>query len=178
MTHPPQPGGWPDPWSPQPPPAQPDPQTAPGAPQPGALPAQGQPDAGGSGYDQTTAAPTEPYGYPPGYPAYGYPGYGYPVAAQPNNGLAIASMIVSIVGFAGLCAYGQGGWLGAVGAILGHVARRRIRERGEGGDGMALAGIIVGWIATGLAVLATIAIVIFIVWAANHPSTFDGSTSD
>ena len=163
MTYPPQSGGWPDPWSPQAPPAQPDPPTGPGAPQPG----------------ESGPTPTEPYGYPPGYPAYGYPGYGYPVAAAPpNNGLAIASMIVSIVGFAGLCAYGQGGWLGAVGAILGHVARRRIRERGEGGDGMALAGIIVGWIATGLAVLATIAIVIFIVWAANHPSTIDGSTSD
>ncbi|HEY3010952.1 MAG TPA: DUF4190 domain-containing protein [Micromonosporaceae bacterium] len=168
MTHPPQPGGWPDPWSPQEPPAQADPPTGPGAPPPGA----------------SGPTPTEPYGYPPGYPAYGYPphgypGYGYPVAAPPTNGLAIASMVVSIVSVApGLCAYGLGGYLGAVGAILGHVARRRIRERGEGGDGMALAGIIVGWIATGLAVLATIAIVIFIVWAANHPSTIDGSTSD
>jgi hypothetical protein len=32
------------------------------------------------------------------------------------------------------------------------VARRQIRESGEQGDGMALAGIIVGWITTGIAV--------------------------
>jgi hypothetical protein len=39
---------------------------------------------------------------------------------------------------------------------------------------MAKAGVIVGWIATAIAVLATIAIVIFIVWAANQPpSTFE-----
>jgi hypothetical protein len=36
--------------------------------------------------------------------------------------------------------------------VLGHVARKQIRERGQQGDGMALAGIIVGWILTGLMV--------------------------
>jgi hypothetical protein len=51
------------------------------------------------------------------------------------------------------------------------VARRQIRERGEGGDGMALAGIIVGWILTGL-ILAYIAVfVIMIIYAAKNSST-------
>jgi hypothetical protein len=63
------------------------------------------------------------------------------VVAQPTNGLAIASMIVSLVGF------------GPVGAIMGHIARRQIRERNEQGDGFALAGIIVGWVITGFWVL-------------------------
>jgi hypothetical protein len=114
----------------------------------------------------------------PGYPTPGYPPYGYPVVAvAPTNGLAIASLVVSIVGALGLCLYGLGGYFGVVGAILGHVSRRQIRERGENGDGMALAGIIVGWITTGIAVLATIAIVIFIVVIANQePSTYDGPT--
>jgi hypothetical protein len=58
--------------------------------------------------------------------------------APPTNGLAIASMIVAILGF------------GPIGAIMGHIARNQIRERGEQGDGFALAGIIVGWVTTGL----------------------------
>ncbi|TDB71369.1 DUF4190 domain-containing protein [Micromonospora sp. KC721] len=134
------------------------------------------------------AAPADPYAVPPqaapadayptpGYPpAAGYPGYGYPPAPQ-NNGLAIAAMVVSIIGALGLCGYGLGGWIGLVGAILGHVARRQIRERGEAGDGFALAGVIVGWIATVIALLATIAIVVFIIWAANQDSSSFDSTS-
>jgi hypothetical protein len=57
---------------------------------------------------------------------------------RPTNGLAIAAMVVALVGF------------GPVGAVMGHIARRQIRETGEQGDGFALAGIIVGWIVTGL----------------------------
>lgn len=111
----------------------------------------------------------------PGYaqPAYGYPPYGYPVS-EPTNGIAIAALVVSIVGAAGLCAYGLGGYLGIVGAILGHVAGRQIRERGGQGAGMAKAGVIIGWIVTGIAVLATIALVFFVVWASGQPpSTFE-----
>jgi hypothetical protein len=116
------------------------------------------------------------YGYqPPGYaqPAYGYPPYGYPVS-EPTNGLSIAALVVSIVGAVGLCVYGLGGYLGIVGAILGHVATRQIRERGGQGAGMAKAGVIVGWIATGIAVLATVGIIFFVVWASGQPpSTFE-----
>jgi hypothetical protein len=93
------------------------------------------------------------------------------VAAPRTNGMAIASMVVSIVGIVGLCGYGVGGLIGIVGAILGHVSRRQIRERGESGDGMALAGIIMGWIATALGVIIIAAIVIFFVWASNQPTT-------
>jgi Domain of unknown function (DUF4190) len=83
---------------------------------------------------------TPMYGYatPTPQPAY----YGPPmVVSQPTNGLAIASLIVSILGF------------GPVGAIMGHIARRQIKERNEQGDGLALAGIIVGWVTTAIWVL-------------------------
>jgi hypothetical protein len=59
-----------------------------------------------------------------------------------------------------------------VGAILGHVARRQIRERGEGGDGMALTGIIVGWVTVGLAALGVLAFVIFFVWLASQDPNY------
>jgi len=113
---------------------------------------------------------------PPGYPGGAYPGYGYPAAAAPTNGMAIASMVVSIVAIVGLCGYGLGGLLGILGAILGHVSRKQIRERGENGDGMALAGIVMGWIATVIGVLAIVGFVIFFVWIASQdPSTYDGT---
>jgi len=110
---------------------------------------------------------------PPGttYPVSGYPVAAYPVGPTQNtNGMAIASLVVSIVGMVGLCAYGLGGYLGIVGAILGQVARRQIRERGENGDGLALAGVIIGWIAGGIAILATIGLVALIGYAISQDS--------
>jgi hypothetical protein len=68
---------------------------------------------------------------------------------------------------AGLCAYGLGGYLGIVGLVMGVVSRRQIREQGGDGDGLALAGIIIGSIATAIAVIATILIVVTIVSVAN-----------
>jgi hypothetical protein len=57
--------------------------------------------------------------------------------------MAVVALILSLVGFiVGVSA--------PVGAILGHVARKQIRQTGESGDGMALAAIIVGWVLTGL----------------------------
>ncbi|WP_338037137.1 DUF4190 domain-containing protein [Natronosporangium hydrolyticum] len=48
-----------------------------------------------------------------------------------------------------------------VGAILGHVGLKQCRERGEGGRGMALTGVIVGWIGAGLSVLLLLAAILF-----------------
>ena len=96
-------------------------------------------------------------------------GYAYP-PVKPTNGLAIGAMVTSIVAMLGLCFYGVGGLVaGPVGAILGHVARRQVRERDQQGEGMAMAGIIVGWIATALGALVVAAIVIFVIWAGNQP---------
>ena len=65
-----------------------------------------------------------------------------------TNGLAIGALVTGIAALPLSFCYGVGGILaGLVGAILGHVARRQIRERGEDGGGMALAGIIVAtWV--------------------------------
>jgi hypothetical protein len=172
----------------------------PGTPAPttGGYPGTPAPTTGG--YPGTPAPTTG--GYPPGIPtaggyqAGGYQAGGYPPAGygtapsypqpygymavpprRPNNGLAIAALVVSCVGVLGLCAYGLGGWIGAIGAILGHVARRQIRERGDGGDGMALAGVIVGWVATGLFVLAAIGWGIGIWYAASHSNDTDSAST-
>jgi len=50
--------------------------------------------------------------------------------------------------------------------ILGHMARRQIRQTGEQGAGMAMAGLVLGYIGVALAVIALILIVVA-VGAAN-----------
>jgi hypothetical protein len=95
--------------------------------------------------------PAASYGAPASPPGYGVPAYPYPAypAPAPTNGLAIAALVCALAGLVvGISA--------PIGAILGHVARRQIRERGEQGDGMALAGIIVGWILTGIMALCCV----------------------
>jgi hypothetical protein len=52
--------------------------------------------------------------------------------------MAIAAMVCGIVGVCSI--------LGVLGIIFGTIAKRQIRETGEGGDGMATAGIVCGWI--------------------------------
>jgi hypothetical protein len=81
----------------------------------------------------------------PGYgaaPAYGQPAP-YVVAARPTNGMALASMIVALAGIVSCIGF-------PVGAILGHVALRQVRQTGEQGESYAKTGIIVGWIGTAL----------------------------
>jgi hypothetical protein len=97
------------------------------------------------GYGSQPAYGPPGYGPPPGYgaPGYGPPpgyGYGYP---RPTNTLAILALVMAFV-------------FSPVGLVLGLVARRQIRETHEQGDGLALAGIIVGGIGTALAVLGVV----------------------
>jgi hypothetical protein len=76
-----------------------------------------------------------------------------PVAAgptTPSSGLAIASLLLGIGGLTILPLLGS-----ILAIILGYMARKEIRQRPLEitGDGLALAGIVLGWIAIGLAVL-------------------------
>lgn len=121
--------------------------------------------------------PPNPYGQQqPGspYPPYGAPPspYGAFPATPQTNGLAVASLVVSIASFLVCC-----GLPGVVGAILGHVARKQIREQGQAGDGMALGGIIVGWAGFGLAVIGGILYVVLFVglglWAESTDCYYD-----
>ncbi|MFG3709734.1 DUF4190 domain-containing protein [Micromonospora sp. NPDC047730] len=164
MTYPPPSGGWNDPaWSGQQssPPADP----ASGQPiptQPTADPyAPADPYAGGDPYAGMKQADlSAPAGYPPppAYPAYGYG------APQRTNGMAIAALVLSLVGFASCIT-------APVGAILGHVAAKQIQQTGEGGEGMAKAAIIIGWILTGLIVLGILFYVGIIIFAISQADT-------
>ncbi|MBA8815209.1 ABC-type antimicrobial peptide transport system permease subunit [Microbacterium halimionae] len=50
-------------------------------------------------------------------------------------------------------------WFGALfGLIFGYIALSQIKRTGEGGRGIALAAVIIGWVAVASAVIAFIAI--------------------
>jgi hypothetical protein len=74
-------------------------------------------------------------------------------ASQRTNGLAVAALVC---GIAQLVAF----WPATILAIvLGHKARRDIRRTGEQGDGLARAGIILGYTGLGLTLLLAVLIV-------------------
>lgn len=91
----------------------------------------------------------QPAAYPPAQPAYAPPpqaaGLAYP-PPRPTNTLAIVSLVLSLVGFAILVT-------APVGLILGIVAANQIKQTGEAGRGMAIAGIAVGAVITGFGIL-------------------------
>lgn len=95
------------------------------------------------------------YGQQPGYSGYqpgwvGSPGYG----AAKTNGLAIAALICGLVQFIGF-----GIFTGIPAIILGHMARRQVRQTGEQGAGMAMAGLVLGYIGVALAIILVIVII-------------------
>jgi hypothetical protein len=132
-------------------PGSPGPSGAPGAQQGyGQQPAYGQP-TGQPGYGQ------QPYGQqqygqqPYGQPAYGQqPGYAPQAYARPTNTMAILALVMAFV-------------FAPAGLILGIVARRQIKQTGEEGEGLALAGIIVGGLFTAIFVLLIVIWIIAIV---------------
>lgn len=126
-------------------------------PPPGGYPPQ-QPPQGYPPAYPPQGAPQQPYGYPaPGYP----PGYGPPPVQPPNNGYAVAALICSIVGVLFI--------LPVIGPILGIVfgnnAKKQIAQSQgrEGGENLAQAGVILGWIGIGLNVLVFLFFLVLIV---------------
>lgn len=106
--------------------------------------------------------PYSPYG--PGVPPYGYP----PVAT--TNSLAIASLVVSILSLT-VCA----GFTGFIGAILGHVARGQIKRTGEQGGGLAMAGVIIGWLGTVFFVVVAVVAIAIGVFVSDSCTSVNGS---
>ena len=95
-----------------------------------------------------------------------------PPVARPQNVLA---WIAFGLGLGGLMM----GLVTSIPAIiLGHIARRQIRERGEQGDGAALTGLIAGYVLSALWILGIAAYVLFFVFlfaAAGVSSGFGSS---
>jgi hypothetical protein len=173
MTYPP-PGGTPDPYQPQQPYGQQpgyDP-TTPYSQDPYAAPASGAPSSGQPyGQPPPYGAPSsgQPYGQPQygQQPGYGQqqPGYGQPYAQQqpymqqpPTNTMAILSLVFAFV-------------FSPAAIVMGHVAKKQIRTTGESGDGLATAGLWLGYIFTSLYVVFCAFYIGVIVLAIGSSST-------
>ena len=122
--------------------------SAPEAPVYGTPPAYGAPPTYGAtlGYGTTPA-----YGAAPGYaatqPYTGAPAYG---SYRPTNVLAWVSLGLAV----GAILVGTLASIAAV--ICGHIARRQIRETGQQGDGLAIWGLVVGYLGIAFSVLIVV----------------------
>lgn len=114
-----------------------------------------QPDAAPYGQQpyQQYGAPAQPYSYP--VSGYGYPYSGYGPASQTNT-MAILALVFAFV-------------FSPLGIVFGHIARKQIRERGEGGSGLATAGLILGYVFTALMVAYCVGVVVLV--AATTPTS-------
>jgi hypothetical protein len=101
---------------------------------------------GGCGQRSGSAAPPpqfqqpqyqQPFQQPQYQQQYGVPQF-IPVSNKTNS-LAIASLVVSLL----CCA--------PLGVIFGHMALSQINRTGEGGRGLAVAGLVIGYVGCGLA---------------------------
>jgi hypothetical protein len=187
MSYP--PGGTPDPYQQQPPPygQQPYDPTAPYSPDPaapssgqpvygqptsgqpsGGQPSGGQPSGGQPVYGQPTSGQPssgQPYGQPPPYgqqPYGGQQGYGQPMYGQApyapvatTNTMAILALVFAFV-------------FSPAAIVMGHVAKKQIRQTGEQGEGLATAGLWLGYIFTGLMALVCIGYIVVAIVAIGN----------
>ena len=86
------------------------------------------------------------------------PGPGYPPAG-PTSGMAIASLVCSLLG------------IGLVGVILGHLALNEIKKSNgyTQGRGLAIAGLIIGYLQIAAGVVIILFFIIGLAFAATLP---------
>lgn len=104
--------------------------------------------------DDSSEGPKPPPEPPPVPPASSGSGY-YARPTSTTNGLAIASLACSIGGF--FCGIGF-----ILGIVFGYIAKNQIDQSGgaQQGRGLAVAGLIIGWVGVGLAVLVGVIAII------------------
>jgi hypothetical protein len=156
-------------------PTQQPPQAPPQPPAP--PPGYGYPPPPPPGYGYPPPPPGQPYppatgyGQPPGY-AYPPP-WGYPQQQVPDNGQAVAGFVLSLVSLGLLIISAGLSTIVSIGcAIGGIICSRNGKRKVEAGEtpkhgGLAQAGFIIGWVALGLSILATLAWILVIVVAAT-----------
>ena len=83
--------------------------------------------------------------------------------AKAGSGLAIASFVTSLA-----LIFISAGFLSFIGSILGHVSLSKLRKAGSAENrGLAIAGVIIGWVSTALAFIFLIGFIALIAGAAS-----------
>lgn len=89
-----------------------------------------------------------PYGTPGFVPPQQYqqPYYGYPPPTAPRNGLGIASLVLAIVALVSVWSVFGGAVLGIAAVVTGFVGWRRVKRGEANNGGVAIAGIVLGFL--------------------------------
>jgi len=99
------------------------------------------------------------------------PGAASYMQSQPTNPMALTSMILGLLGL-------FVAWIfTAIPAVIcGHIARKQIRASGglQTGDGMALTGLITGYLVIVLTILMVIGLVVFLFFVMDEVSSSSG----
>lgn len=109
--------------------------------------------------------PQAPYGQP-GLPPVGVGPYGAPMPASTGtNGMSIAALVLGIL------------WIYGIGSILslifGYISLGQIkRDPRQKGKGMAIAGVVLGWVGIAGAIIV-IALIVFAAQSGVYDSTYD-----
>lgn len=126
------------------PPPPPPPGSVP-PPPPGSTPPPPPPAPPAGGFSPPPSPPVPPVGGAP----------------SPNNGLAIAALVLGILTFVCL-----GPIAGILAIVFGFLGMKKANEMGGTGKGMSIAGIVLGIVGT----VASILFLVFVVFAANQAS--------
>ena len=102
--------------------------------------------------------PPPPGTYPGGYPPQPYGGYPPPVPVTPKNGLGTASLVVAIISLFTL--FG-GVVLGIVAVVLGFMGRGRVKRGEATNGGVAIAGIVLGFLSIIVSIVAFVVVGVF-----------------
>lgn len=79
-----------------------------------------------------------------------------PASAPSTNALAVVSLVAGIVGLTLIP------FLASIAAVVtGHIGLKEIRAKGDRGEGMAVAGLITGYIGVGIGLVVWIIILFF-----------------
>lgn len=115
-----------------------------------------QPEQAGYPTPQGYPAP-EAYGTQQGYPQQGYAQPGYPATPPRTNLLAILSLVFAFV-------------FAPAGIVLGHISKKQLKTSGEGGAGLATAGLVLSYIFTVIGLLIIAFYIVFaVILFANVP---------
>jgi hypothetical protein len=118
----------------------------------------------GQGYGQQPQYGQQRYGQQ--QPAYGYgqPQYGQPQYAPPAPGYNLFSILAIILGFV----------VPIAGIVMGHIALSQLKRTQEQGRGLALTGLIVGYVLVGIGIVYFAVLIIALVagFGANSYSDY------
>lgn len=104
--------------------------------------------------DQHEYPSPPPYSYPPAYPT--NPGYPYQQVPMvvPTSGWATSSLVFAVLGLVtGCCTFGV---FSAAAVLCGHIALRETKSGQRSGHGMAVGGLIMGYLIVGPALAISI----------------------